>query len=290
VDGAVAQRAGQRVVDEPVLLDERQPVEARARHDDLEMVAAAGAVLDPQLSRVGERVTQQVLEPLDGHVAIVLTALTSRVCAPAPGRPYPYSMELGLFPLAIVLLPTEQVPLHIFEPRYQELIGECLEDDTEFGLVYADDEGARELGTRAHVTEVLARFDDGRLDVLVEGGERFRVEHLTKGRAFITAVVLPVEDDPDPAPVEVAERAVGTFRAIAALAGVEPEVDESSPELSFRLAAQVELPPDDKQRLLESRSERERLELVAELLEAARKSVLAARELAERAKLNGSRG
>ena len=57
--------------------------------------------------------------------------------------------ELGLFPLGIVLLPTEQIPLHIFEERYQELIGECLDLELEFGLVFADDEGLREVGTRA---------------------------------------------------------------------------------------------------------------------------------------------
>jgi Lon protease-like protein len=90
--------------------------------------------------------------------------------------------ELGLFPLGIVLLPTEQIPLHIFEERYQELIGECLDLELEFGLVYADDEGLREVGTRALVTEVLDRFDDGRLNIVVEGGERFRLLQLTEGR------------------------------------------------------------------------------------------------------------
>ena len=90
--------------------------------------------------------------------------------------------ELGLFPLKVVLLPTEQIPLHIFEPRYKELIGECIEDDAEFGLVLSDDEGLRQVGTRARVTDVLERFDDGRLNVVVEGGERFRLVELTTGR------------------------------------------------------------------------------------------------------------
>ncbi|HYA08342.1 MAG TPA: LON peptidase substrate-binding domain-containing protein, partial [Gaiellaceae bacterium] len=75
--------------------------------------------------------------------------------------------EIGLFPLGIVLLPTERVPLHIFEPRYRELIHECLEHERAFGLLFEDEDGVRELGTRAHVTEVLERFDDGRLNILV---------------------------------------------------------------------------------------------------------------------------
>jgi len=206
------------------------------------------------------------------------------------GCPYPYRVdELGLFPLGIVLLPSEQVPLHIFEPRYRELIGECIEEESEFGLLYADEAGVRELGTRARVESVLERFDDGRLNIVVVGGERFVVERLTHGRPFMTAEVGEVVDEPAEVDPETRAAAAGSFRALAALAGAETEVEEDRQELSFALAAQVELPPDDKQRLLESRSEQERLELVAELLEAARKTLIVTRELGERAKRNGHR-
>jgi Lon protease-like protein len=155
--------------------------------------------------------------------------------------------------------------------------------------VYADEDGIREVGTRARVTEVIDRLEDGRLNVLVEGGARFRVERLTRGRSFLTAEVEPLEDE-EGGPGKAASRAVGSFRALAALAGAEPEdPDESSPQLSFELAAQVELEPEAKQRLLELRSEPERLELVAELLDAVRTTLIATRELNERAKQNGSR-
>src|SRR6059058_3603232 len=97
--------------------------------------------------------------------------------------------ELGIFPLGIVLLPTERIPLHIFELRYQELIGECLELERDFGLVFEDDDGVREVGTRASVFEVLDRFDDGRLNVAVQGRERFRIVSETRGRSFLTAEV-----------------------------------------------------------------------------------------------------
>ena len=198
--------------------------------------------------------------------------------------------EMGLFPLGIVLLPSERVPLHIFEPRYKELIGECLEESREFGLLYADEDGVREIGTRAAVTDVLERFEDGRVNIVVEGGERFRVAELTRGRSFLTAVVEPVEDEPGTVEAETAARAAGSFRALAALAEAEAEdVDESSPQLSFELAAQVELAPDAKQRLLELRSEEQRLDLLAQLLDAVRATLLATRELGDRAKKNGSR-
>ena len=199
-------------------------------------------------------------------------------------------MEIGLFPLGIVLLPTERVPLHIFELRYQELIGECIETDDEFGLLYADENGVREVGTFARVAEVLERFDDGRLNIVVEGGSRFRVEELTRGRAFMTAEVGAVEDDDAEIDPETSVRAAGSFRALAALAGAETEdPDETSPQLSFELAAQVELPPEAKQQLLELVTEQERLGFVAELLDDARTALIATRELGERAKRNGSR-
>ena len=95
--------------------------------------------------------------------------------------------ELGLFPLPIVLLPTERVPLHIFEPRYRELIGECLETDREFGLLLTTDDGTvHQIGTRASVEEVLEELDDGRLNIIVEGRTRFRLLELTTGRSFTT--------------------------------------------------------------------------------------------------------
>jgi len=199
-------------------------------------------------------------------------------------------MELGLFPLGIVLLPTERVPLHIFEPRYRELIGECIAEEREFGLVFADENGVRELGTRARVDEVLDQFDDGRMNIVVEGRERFRVESLTRGRSFMTAEVASVGDDGvEPQPDAVA-RATASFRALAAAAEAEAgELDEDAEQLSFRLAAQVELPPESKQELLELRSEQRRLEMVADLLDGVRAVLIATRELGERAKKNGSR-
>lgn len=199
-------------------------------------------------------------------------------------------MELGLFPLGIVLLPTERVPLHIFEPRYQELIGECIDEEREFGLVFADEQGVRELGTRARVDEVLEEFEDGRMNIVVEGGARFRVERMTRGRSFMTAEVVEVDDDGTNASADAIARAAASFRSLAAAAEAEAgEIDERMEQLSFRLAAQVELAPESKQELLELLSEQRRLELVAGLLDGVRQVLIATRELGERAKKNGSR-
>jgi Lon protease-like protein len=197
--------------------------------------------------------------------------------------------ELGLFPLPLVLLPTEHLPLHIFEDRYKELIGECLADDREFGLVFADDDGVREIGTRAGVVEVLPPpFPDGRMNILVEGRERFRLLELTEGRSFHTGDTAPLDDADDPAPLEVVERAQALFGRLRELTGSRVEIPApESAQLSYALAARVELANDAKLALLAEVSERVRLDLVCELLEEAAISVERQRRAAERAATNG---
>src|SRR5919204_4919015 len=196
--------------------------------------------------------------------------------------------ELGLFPLGIVLVPTERVPLHIFEPRYQELIGTCLDEKRDFGLVFADDEGMREVGTRAAVLDVLDRFPDGRLNIVVEGRERFRIAEETRGRSFLTATVEPFADEDVLSQRADRERALELYRGLGRI--VEQEIEEpdlDSGVLSFELAARVDFGPERKQALLELRSESERLEAVCDLLERAAQAITLERALAEAAAKNG---
>jgi len=198
--------------------------------------------------------------------------------------------EIGLFPLGMVLLPRERAPLHIFEPRYRELISECLQHDREFGLVFSDDDGMRRVGTRAMVVEVLERFDDGRFNVLVEGRDRFELQTLTGGRSFDTGEVEPlVDDDEHDSSGEQLERAVGLLRRVAELAESELPDDLTSGggELSWLLAARVTLEPRLKQRLLELRSEPARLEHLGDLLEAAAHALEQRQEAAKLAQTNG---
>jgi ATP-dependent Lon protease len=196
--------------------------------------------------------------------------------------------EIGLFPLGLVLLPTEQVPLHIFEPRYRELIRECLDHDREFGLVYSDDEGLRSVGTRAAVVEILEEFGDGRLDIVVAGRERFRLVELTSGRVFQTARVDRIADSLDPADPAVVERALDLFSRLMTLTGAELEApDPESPQLSFELAACFEFTITLKQELLQSTSERLRLTRLCELLEGAAETLARQQEIGHRAQTNG---
>jgi Lon protease-like protein len=194
--------------------------------------------------------------------------------------------ELGIFPLGLVLLPGERLPLHIFEPRYKELISECLAEERPFGIVLSDDSGLHEIGTVASVIEVLERFDDGRLNIVVEGGDRFRVVELTTGRAFQTGEVEEVADEQVDVDEEDAARALGLFKELRELVGSDvEEPEEGDPALSFALASRVDFGLDPKQRLLELTSEPDRLTLVIELLEGALAAVReeqARRELASR--------
>jgi Lon protease-like protein len=197
--------------------------------------------------------------------------------------------EIGLFPLELVLLPNERVPLHIFEDRYKDLIGECLADAADFGLILEDDDGLREIGTRTAVIELIDTFDDGRMNVLVEGRGRFRVIELTEGRSFRTAEVEAIEDEGElPSDADV-ERTIAVFRRLVAVAEAD-EIDEpaaGSPVLSFELAARVDFGPELKQELLELRSEGRRLRRLAELLDQAAQALTREREVRQRAAGNG---
>jgi len=196
--------------------------------------------------------------------------------------------EIALFPLELVLVPTERVPLHIFEPRYKELIGECLRGGREFGLVLQDEQGRREIGTRAAVVEVLQVFDDGRMNVIVEGHERFRLRELTSGRIFLTGDVEPVDDEDDEQDAAVSEEAMALFRRLVEAAGgdVDEPEDDAGP-LSFQIAARVDFGTEPKQELLELRSEPARLRHLCPLLEGAIEAVEREREIRERAGMNG---
>jgi Lon protease-like protein len=195
--------------------------------------------------------------------------------------------ELGLFPLGTVLVPGERMPLHIFEERYKDLVADCLEHEQAFVLLFADDDGARELGTTAHVAEVLERFDDGRLNIVVRGAEVVRVTELTRGRSYMTGLVEAAEDDQ--AAGDEAGSALGLYRQVAEASGAEPDptLDESTRPLSYAIAARVEFPTAEKQRILELRRERDRLMAIIELLARGLQSLTIAGQIHRRAQGNG---
>jgi len=195
--------------------------------------------------------------------------------------------EIGIFALGTVLVPGELMPLHIFEPRYRELIGDCERDEVPFLLLFTDDDGTREVGCTANLVEVVERFDDGRMNIVVEGGDVMRVLEITRGRGYTTAMVEPAPDDLDAGSEQ--DAALDLYRQIAEAAGGDAEEDllATSRPVSYAIMARVEFPSGEKQRLLELRSESERLAGVTELLARGLQSLEAMAKVRERAHTNG---
>jgi Lon protease-like protein len=171
---------------------------------------------------------------------------------------------LPLFPLELVLLPGVPLPLHIFEPRYKEMIAECLEKKKPFGVVRASSDGVADIGCTAEIMSVTKKYDDGRMDILTRGVERFEVIEVNQDREFLQAEISVVEDEPDRPAAHAVTQAVRLHAEIAKLAGAEPSgPDEHSANLSFLLAGSLPLDLDFKQKLLSMRSESQRIQAVA---------------------------
>lgn len=184
------------------------------------------------------------------------------------------SSLLPLFPLDLVLLPGVPLPLHIFEPRYKEMIGECLEQKKPFGIVRASEEGVAGIGCTAQVVSVTKKYDDGRMDILARGINRFEVLEVNEERSFLRAEIAMIEDEPGKPTSEMVEQALRLHAEIAKLAGAEPSAADAghataadaAGNLSFLLAGSLPLDLDFKQSLLATSSEEKRLQAVVEYL------------------------
>jgi Lon protease-like protein len=197
--------------------------------------------------------------------------------------------DMPIFELPIVLLPGERIPLHIFEERYKRMVGRSIEEGEPFGIVLRDDEGARSIGCTAQIDDVLERFDDGRMNIVVSGGEPFRVLDRFEAPDYPAGEVELMTDEALPAIDEdSAAKAREAFAELAERAtGERPEPEELEGASAYAIAARIELPPETKQTLLELRDEDERMELLANALGAVEKALELAEESAERASGNG---
>ena len=198
--------------------------------------------------------------------------------------------DFPIFELPIVLLPGEILPLHIFEERYKRMVGRCLELGEPFGIVFGDDDGARRVGCEARVAEVLERFDDGRMNIVVAGERPFRVLDRYEAPDYPAGEVEEIDlgtevADEDGDAASAAREAFATL--VERVSGDRPDRDGLEAESSYGIAARVELPPETKQLLLELRSEGDRMRTLADALGALVEAVARSREIAERAKMNG---
>lgn len=173
---------------------------------------------------------------------------------------------IPLFPLPVVVFPGSPLPLHIFEPRYKEMIGECLERDAEFGVLLAQGRSLRRIGTTVKIENVLNRFPDGRLNILTFGKRRFEVLGLNEERAFLQGRVRFFDDtDLDTADLAAhLERSARILQDYARLTQkvIERAVGDDPQAISFFLAELVPYELSWRQRVLELTSCRRRFEVV----------------------------
>lgn len=175
---------------------------------------------------------------------------------------------IPLFPLDVVLFPGTPLPLHIFEPRYKEMIGECLAQKCTFGVVRTVEQGLAEVGCTAEIVSVVKEYSDGRLDLVTEGRKRFELVRVNEERSFLRGEVFMIDDEPGTPPQEDTSRVIQLHSELLALAGAEQDLSAADPSsLSFYLAGSLPLDLDFKQKLLALRSEPERLSLLIDYFE-----------------------
>lgn len=170
--------------------------------------------------------------------------------------------SLPLFPLGLVLYPHEQLPLHIFEQRYKDLTQYCLEHDVPFGIVFFEEGEMARAGSTARIRDVINHYDDGRMDILVEGEQRFRLGQLYSRKSYITADVELMEELEEEVDFALRERVITQHMKLLELAGrtVRPALYEDVDALSYVLAQNAGLDTAQKQEILELSSENERIQ------------------------------
>ncbi len=195
---------------------------------------------------------------------------------------------LPLFPLDVVLLPGTPLPLHIFEPRYKEMIAECRASGALFGVVRALEHGIAEIGCTAEIVSVTKEYPDGRLDLVAEGRKRFEVLELNQERSFLRAEVLLLPDDAGTESQADIARAIELHRQILTLAGAVQDISGADHAmLSFYLAGSLPLDLDFKQKLLGTSTEGERIQSLAAYLEKILPNLRRAARAREKAGGNG---
>jgi len=195
---------------------------------------------------------------------------------------------LPLFPLDVVLFPGAPLPLHIFEPRYKEMIGECLAQKQLFGVVRARETSLADVGCTAEIVAVTKTYEDGRLDIVTQGRERFEILELNQERTFLRGEILYVTDEPEKPTEQEIAHAVELHRQILALANSEQDLPEGEDSpLSYHLAGSLPLDLDFKQKMLGLRSEAQRIQNVITYFEGILPNLRRAVTMRQRAGGNG---
>ncbi|HEX8105120.1 MAG TPA: LON peptidase substrate-binding domain-containing protein [Solirubrobacteraceae bacterium] len=196
--------------------------------------------------------------------------------------------DFPLFPLSLVALPGELIPLHIFEERYKTMIGRCLADESEFGIVWVADDGLRDVGCACEIAEVLETMEDGRMNLIARGTRPFRVEARQEDLPYPAGTVVFLDDRDEDIESEAQQTAREAYAELVEQATDKtPDREELEAMTAYEMAGTVEFGLDAKQGLLELRSETARLKLVARLFRAAIKRLDFVERAQARARSNG---
>ncbi|WP_051325158.1 LON peptidase substrate-binding domain-containing protein [Candidatus Solirubrobacter pratensis] len=196
--------------------------------------------------------------------------------------------DFPLFPLGLVALPSELVPLHIFEERYKTMIARCLEEESEFGIVWLADDGLRPIGCACEIAEVLERMPDGRVNLVARGTRPFRIEARQDQLAYPAGTVEFLADRPEDPDADAADAAHAAYADLVEQATDKvPDAEEVAGMTAYEMAATVEFGLEAKQGLLDLRSESARLRLVTRLFRAAIKRLDFIDRAQARARSNG---
>jgi len=196
--------------------------------------------------------------------------------------------DFPLFPLQLVALPHELVPLHVFEERYKTMFAVCIEGEREFGIVWVNEGLTKQVGCACEIAEVLERMEDGRLNVLTRGTRPFRIIERHDELPYPAGTIEFLEDqveEPDAAAVEAAHAAYTEL--VVQATDNEPDPAEIDSKTAYEMAATVDFGLDAKQGLLDLRSENARLRLATRLFRAATKRLDFIERAQARARSNG---
>ena len=196
--------------------------------------------------------------------------------------------DFPLFPLGLVALPGELIPLHIFEERYKTMMNECLQSEREFGILWLSDEGLRENGCACEIDRVLERLDDGRMNILTRGTRPFRVLERREHLPYPAGTVEFLDDREETVDETLLGQAHEVYADLVKRAtDRDPDTEELAAMGAYAMAATVDFGLDAKQGLLAHRSENARLRLVTRLFRAALKRLDFVDRAQARARSNG---
>jgi len=177
-------------------------------------------------------------------------------------------MKISLFPLNVVLLPNEEISLHIFEPRYKKLIGNCLDNNNDFGIIFKNKSVKHNVGCTAKIIDVLYEYETGEYDIIVKGDKKFNLKNIHKENDLWVGEVIVVNDILENTNKSLVKKVQNNYINILLNHKITKDIDlELNRKISYDFTKKIILPLKLKQMFLELPNETQRLFFLDELFE-----------------------